>query len=309
MVLPSGEQFEIESGDHRVTLVEVGGGIRSYTCGGRDVLDGYPPAEMCTGARGTPLIPWPNRLADGVYSYRGADYQVSLTEPEAHNAIHGFLRWRNWTLRECAKDRVLLGTVLHPLPGFPFPLDCAIEYSVQAAETGTGQSGLTVVTTATNLGDARCPYATGHHPYLTAGTEFVDDCILTLDAATWLPTDDRGLPTGKKPVTGSSYDFRTGRRIGGQHIDYAFTDLARTADGLAWVRLSAPSGPGVGMWLDEHYFFVEIYTGDTQPPAKRRRGLGMEPMTCAPNGLRSGDGLLELDPGQSITTRWGIQPD
>jgi galactose mutarotase-like enzyme len=27
--------------------------------------------------------------------FRGTRYQVALTEPEAHNAIHGFLRWRN----------------------------------------------------------------------------------------------------------------------------------------------------------------------------------------------------------------------
>lgn len=64
-VVPSGEQFEIVAGRHRVTLVEVGGGIRRYTHDGRDVLDGYSLEEMCVGARGTPLIPWPNRLADG----------------------------------------------------------------------------------------------------------------------------------------------------------------------------------------------------------------------------------------------------
>lgn len=63
------------------------------------------------------------------------------------------------------------------------------------------------------------------------------------------------------------------------------------------------------MWIDEHYQFVELYTGDNQPPEKRRRGLGIEPMTCAPNGLRSGEGLLQLNPDQSLTTRWGIQPD
>jgi aldose 1-epimerase len=85
--------------------------------------------------------------------------------------------------------------------------------------------------------------------------------------------------------------------------------LARDGDGLAWVHLNALDGQRVKLWADEHYRFLELYTGDTQPPDKRRRGLGVEPMTCAPNGLRSGDGLLELDPGQTITTRWGIQPD
>lgn len=106
-VAPSDQQFVIVAGPHRVTLVK-GGGVRSYTHHGRAVLDGYPAEAMCTGARGTPLIPWPNRLADGTYTYAGTDYQVVLTEPETHNAIHGFLRWHNWTVRKRETDRVIL---------------------------------------------------------------------------------------------------------------------------------------------------------------------------------------------------------
>ncbi len=85
---PSGTQYEIAAGEHRVTLVEVGGGIRDYTVGGRPLLDGYSRGERCTGARGLPLIPWPNRLEDGAYTFDGTDYQVPLTEPDKHNAIH-----------------------------------------------------------------------------------------------------------------------------------------------------------------------------------------------------------------------------
>ena len=55
---------------------------------------------MCDGAHGAPLIPWPNRLADGRYSFGGTEYQLALTEPENRNAIHGLLRWRNWRARE-----------------------------------------------------------------------------------------------------------------------------------------------------------------------------------------------------------------
>ena len=78
---PSGRQFEISAGDQHATIVEVGGGIRSYRAGDRDVLQPYPPGQMCDGAHGTPLIPWPNRLADGRYRFGGTDHQVALTEP------------------------------------------------------------------------------------------------------------------------------------------------------------------------------------------------------------------------------------
>ena len=38
---PSGEQFEIAFEDQQAVVVEVGGGLRTYTVGGgRDVVDG-----------------------------------------------------------------------------------------------------------------------------------------------------------------------------------------------------------------------------------------------------------------------------
>lgn len=300
---PSGNQYEITRGDQQATVVGVGGGIRAYALAGRPVLDGYPADQMCTGARGTPLIPWPNRLADGAYTFAGVDHQLPLTEPATRTAIHGLTRWHHWQLREYAPDQVTLGTVLAPQPGYPFTLHLTVSYHLG------GDSGLTVATTATNFGDGPCPYATGHHPYLTAGTDHIDDCDLHLDASRWLPTDDRGLPTGTTAVRGSDYDFHVPRRIGDTVIDNAFTGLVRDADGLAWLSLTAPDGHRVRLWIDEQYRYLELYTGDTQPPDVRRRGLGVEPMTCAPNGLATGDGLIVLEPGRSLTTRWGIRPD
>jgi galactose mutarotase-like enzyme len=40
------------------------------------------------GARCT-ADPWPNRLADGRYSFDGEEHQVALSEPEKQNAITG----------------------------------------------------------------------------------------------------------------------------------------------------------------------------------------------------------------------------
>ena len=96
MFRPSGDQFEISFGAQRATIVEVGGGLREYGVGDRDVLEPYALGDMCDGAHGAPLIPWPNRLADGRYQFDGTDFQTALTEPDKHNAIHGFLRWRSW---------------------------------------------------------------------------------------------------------------------------------------------------------------------------------------------------------------------
>lgn len=297
---PSGAQFKISLGEQRATVVEVGGGLRRYQVGDRELLDGYSREQRCTGARGLPLIPWPNRIEDGRYVFNGIEYQVPLTEPASHNAIHGLLRWRNWTCRRHDADAVVMGIVLRPLMGYPFILDVNVEYQLS-------EDGLTVRTTATNLGDQTCPYGAGQHPYLGVGHGLVDACELELDAGRWLSTDERGLPTGHVNVDGSDYDFRDRRLIGAQDIDYTFTDLRRDANGMAWVRLTRSDDVGLALWADRGYPFIEIYTAHTQPQPHWRSGLGVEPMTCAPNAFRSGDGLIHLAPGESTIATWGLQ--
>jgi aldose 1-epimerase len=84
--------------------------------------------------------------------------------------------------------------------------------------------------------------------------------------------------------------------------------LARDADGLAWVELTSTDGWRTRLWADRHYPYIQLFTGDTLGPDRRRRGLAVEPMTGAPNTFRSGDGLVVLGPGESLSTAWGIQP-
>lgn len=301
MIPPSGAQYEISSGAHRATVVEVGGGIREYTVDGRAVLESYPVDQMCDGAHGAVLVPWPNRLADGRYEFDGASHQLAVTEPDKNNATHGLLRWRSWAAVERESDRVVMATRLHPMPGYPFTVDVRVEYEV-------GDTGLTVRTTATNLGDRACPYGCGHHPYLSGGDGLVDDCLLELGAATRIVTEPaRQLPTGTEPVASSEFDFRTARRLADLAIDFAFTDLARDAAGRAWVRLTALGGRRTELWVDETYPVVEVFTGDTLAPARARRALAVEPMTCPPNAFRTGDGVLRLEPGESVRSTWGVR--
>jgi aldose 1-epimerase len=301
-VPPSGEQYEIVHGDERAVIVEVGGGIREYVHADRDVLHPYAVDSRCDGAHGTPLIPWPNRLADGRYTWQGQERQLELTEPEKHNAIHGLLRWRNWSVLDRGPVQVVVGNRLYPTDRWPFTLDIAIGYRLD-------DEGLTVETRARNLGDGPCPYACGQHPYLSPGAEArIDDCTFELKAATRIDTDpERQLPTGTEPVEGTDYDFRTPRRIGSLEMDHGFTDLERDAEGKSWVRLGCPDGHTVELWTDETYSVTQIYTADTLAPARRRRGLAAEPMSAPPNALATGELIVTLEPGEEHVARWGVR--
>jgi aldose 1-epimerase len=296
-ISPSGEQVELTAEDQHVVVVGVGGGLRRYDVADRSVLDGYSVVAICGSGRGQVLAPWPNRVQDGSYEFAGSRYQLALDEPERGNAIHGLVRWSTWTVAEQEADRAVLEHRLHPTPGYPFTLDLRVEYTL-------GEDGLAVRAAATNVGDEPCPYGFGAHPYLAAGERLVDGLELCLPGETALISDERSIPIGRQSVEGTELDFRKPRPVGSTQLDHCFTDLRRGGDGRARIEL----GGRATLWLDESYPYVMVFTGDGLPDVARR-GLAVEPMTCAPNAFRSGDGLIVLEPGETHLGSWGIVPD
>jgi aldose 1-epimerase len=303
-LLPTGAQHEIARGDQHVIVTEVGATLRAYEVGGEPVLDGFEVDELSPAGRGQVLAPWPNRLEDGTYSYGGVDGAAALDEPEHRNAIHGILRWRPWSLADRANDAVTLRCLLHPTPAYPWALDVGVRYSL-------GASGLTVETDATNRSDATVPFGIGFHPYVTVGTERIDDAHLTIPSGEQLVADDRGLPTGTHAVIGAPEDFMAARPIGDTQLDTAYAGLVREPDGRAVAVLEHPDGArAVRVWVDPAFRYLMVYTGDTLEPAERRRaGIAIEPMTCPPNAFRTGVDLIELEPGATWRGSWGISPE
>jgi aldose 1-epimerase len=295
---PSGEQIELAFEDQRAVVVEVGGGLRTYSGAGRELLDGYGADEMSTSGRGQVLIPWPNRIEDGRYEFDGQRHQLPINDVEEQDAIHGLVRWAAWTVGEREPHRVVMRHLIHPRPGYPFSLAVGVDYSLSAG-------GLRVMTTATNVGTATCPYGCGAHPYLRAGVEPVDSATISAPAGTVLFSDERGIPVRSEPVDGTDFDFHRPRRIGATKLDNAFTDLERDGEGMARVSLSGAEGD-VSLWVDESYRYLMLFTGDPIPDVARR-SLAVEPMTCPPNAFRTGESLIRLAPGQSFTSRWGIE--
>lgn len=299
-ISPSGEQWEIGHGDQRLTVVGVGGGIRSYDAGNRSVVFGYPPDAKADAGRGQLLMPWPNRIADGKYTFDGAAQQLPLTEPARLNASHGLVRWEQWSLVERTDSSVTVGFRLMPSPGWGAILDLRVRYEL-------GDDGLTVTPSATNVGSVRAPFGFGAHPYLTVGEETVDELTLTLPATDYLTVDDRLLPTGTKPVDGTDYDFRTARPIGGAVIDTAFTGLDSDNDDRWRVTLSSGER-STTLWAEaEHFGYTQVFTGDSLPAGRARRtGVAVEPMSCPAGAFASGEALVVLEPGDTWTGQWGV---
>lgn len=294
-------EIDIACGEQRVGVVTYGGGLRSYEVAGRELLDGFQPGDRPSHGRGQVLAPWPNRIKDGSYEFGGERLQLPLSEPEHGNAIHGLVRAAEWSVADSAPSRVVLDYLLEPQPGYPFTLALGVEYSLS-------DDGLSVTTTARNVGSEPCPYGSGQHPYLSLGTPTIDALRLQVPAQIVVSSDDRGVPVRTESVDGTPYDFRAARTIGGTVLDNAYTGLERGADGRASVLLDHPDGDsGITLWVDESYPYLMVFSGDPYPDLARR-SLAVEPMTCPPNAFRTGESLIVLEPGESSASRWGMEP-
>lgn len=297
MTYPTGEQYEIVSGEHRAVVTEVGATLRSYTVEGRHVVRGFEADEVIQKGRGQQLLPWPNRVRDGLYTFQGTEYQLDITEPKRYTALHGLARHVPWTLVEHTEDSLTQVVRVYPQPGWPGILEATITHQIS-------ERGLQVNVRATNIGDVDFPFGYAAHPYLTVGETAVDDVSITVPAAAYLEVDDRLLPIRVSPVEGTENDLRGGQPLGTTVLDTAFTDLDRGEDGRWRVKLSR-GDRHAELWGDATMTWIQVFTGEEY----RDLSLAIEPMTCGPDAFNEGpthDGVIVLEPGKSYTGRWGL---
>jgi aldose 1-epimerase len=303
VVAPSGDQFEISGGGYRAVVTESGATLRVLEHESRPLLDGFPEDAMSHGGRGQLLVPWPNRIRDGRYSFAGQSQQLGLTEVARGNASHGLARWASWSVEEHSAASVSLSYRLMAQSGYPWTVDLHVLYDLSA-------DGLTVTQTATNLSSSPAPYASGAHPYLRVGPGPVDAWELTVPAATRLLTDDRLIPVGEEPVEGTAYDFRVSRPVRDTVLDHAFGDLDRDENGVATaVVRSVETGDGVALWVDDRHPWLLVYSAEQDSPP--RQALAIEPMTAPANAFASGRDLITLGAAgtdeDEFSGSWGIR--
>jgi aldose 1-epimerase len=294
----SGRQFEITAGEHAATIAEVGAGLRRYAAGGVDVTCTYPADTLPPKGCGSTLVPWPNRIRGGKYTFDGTDYQLALTEPTAGNAIHGLGRWARWSKARGTQSEVTMRLDVVPTNGYPFELRAEVTYALDA------DTGLTTTLRARNTGSVRVPFGAGSHPYLSTRGRPLDEVTVQLPARERLLVDDAQIPVGTESVAKTAYDLRRGKRLRDLRLDDGFTALT-TKDGHGTVEVRGRNG-GARLWFDDAFRYLQLFT--REDVTEGQHGVAVEPMTCAPDAFNSGAGLIVLEPGERWSARWGITP-
>ena len=295
----AGKHIVLEADGTRVEIGTVAAVLRGVTVGGVAVTEPLDGAKPPPFASGIVLAPWPNRVRDGRWTHDGEELQLDLTEVDKGNALHGLLRFTDYEVREQSVGSATLGALIAPQHGWPFLLDTWVRYEVRP-------DGITVTHGVTNLGGIRAPYAAGTHPFLRIGDTPVEDLTVTVAAATYFDVDERLNPIAERPVDGTRFDLREGRRVGDLELDTAFGGVTQLVGASA--RLTAPDGATLELVQDVDWGYVQVFTTPIFPRAGvRGTAIAIEPMTAPPDALNTGQGLTWLEPGASAEGSWGLR--
>src|SRR5258708_34686075 len=129
----TGAQYEIQAGEYRAWVTELGAGLRTLSHESKALITGFEPDELPPHGAGQLLAPWPNRIDGGNYESGGRTHQLELSEAARGNAIHGLTRWAGWKPAAHISDEITLTHLLLGRPGYPFCLELSASYRLDPA--------------------------------------------------------------------------------------------------------------------------------------------------------------------------------
>lgn len=279
----------------KITLIKGGKAI--------PVFQGFADADeeaKLFYSKGVKLVPFPNRIRDGKYSFQGKTYQLAINKPNENNAIHGLLQKVAYEITDCVKedDRYAI-TLSHTYQGedsgYPFPFRISIIYTLSGVE-------FTARTIVENTGTNDMPFGDGWHPYLTIHDRKIDELLLKLPSQQYLGVDERLIPD---EAIHQLDKFATLEKINDQLFDTGFVLPDTSTAGIAESILSSPEDDiTLTLWQETgpgKYNFLQVFI----PPW--RNTIALEPMTCAANAFNNGMGTFCLKPGESFDASYGVR--
>lgn len=277
----------IQRGDSKATINPVGSALVSLVLKGKELIP--KTQEPSHTYHGVTLAPWPNRIAAGRYSFRGANYQLAINEPFG-NALHGFSFTKEASLRQQSPDSLTLVHRLDPVAGYPFSIEVALEFRIT-------DDSLEVRTSAKNLGAESCPVGLGTHPFFV----FDEQSTLEVFAKTAAVHGTDMMPVSYLPAAEIGFGAANPRLINQLPLDVQFSDIAEVCAVLRTATHDFEVFQSGANWL-------MVYTTEQFNWADgRTKAVAIEPQTCAADAFNSGQGLKILEPGENFEYRWGVR--
>lgn len=291
---------ESSSGLVTATIDTLGATLRMLVVNGNNVIAGYGIDKTNDKSAGEVLIPWPNRVRDGIWVHDGQELQLEINEEARNNAIHGLVRDLQHSIVSQKINELVLRCELEASKGYPFELSVETKYLLTV-------NGIDVTHLIVNKSETNAPVAIGLHPYLQIEGTLTKDLIITLNAKSRVDVDERLNPIGIQAIADTRFDLNNGERVGDLDLDTAYCDLIADTDGIYRHSLEDNDGNVLQVWADENYKHAQVYTTDGfNPKLGIDSAVAIEPTTAPPNAFNSGTDLKWLEPKEKWLSKWGI---
>ncbi|MDE0572194.1 aldose 1-epimerase [Demequina sp. B12] len=242
-----------------------------------------------------PLVPWSNRIRDGLLRFNGREYQLRRNWPDG-TAIHGAGWDYPWNVTAHSDSAATLEFMSHDVYGvnWPWSFTAAFTYALDG-DTFRWTYALT------NTSHETFPAGFGHHPYFLRSVAGSADAHLQLDVERAYDLVDC-MATGEAGPIRAAADFRTARELGTEFVDDCFT--GRTGDHLATVEW--PGAVRIDITADALLEHAVLYI----PPG--RDFFALEPVSNANDAFNldedgvPGTGLFLLQPGETRTASFAM---
>lgn len=234
------------------------------------------------------LFPYPSRIRHGIYAFEGEMFTLPMNEAHHDNAIHGFVARNAFELLgQDVTDTEASLTLGYrhdgSYPGYPFPFEFRIRYTLSAA-------GVSVHYEALNTGHRSAPVSFGWHPYFTLNEEPVDQLTIELPAAKQVLLDDNLLPVGEE-----LFEQKGEISLQKRKLDAAFVVEENNGEGVTTVLRSAQQRLQLNVWQEtgpKKFNYLVVYT------PVGRDNIAIESLTSNVNALNNGQGLIILEPNE-----------
>lgn len=170
LACPADQHIHLVCGPHEAVIApSVGGRIlrlsSQFASGHHDWLVSVEatqwPADAWPKGGVFPLVPFSNRVRDGVFAWAGQSIELDRYPGQPH-ALHGFAQEAVWSVVDQTPERVVM-EMAHPAGRRGWP------WSWRACQTVRLHSGgLSLAMDITNLSNTAMPLGCGFHPYFTA---------------------------------------------------------------------------------------------------------------------------------------------
>jgi aldose 1-epimerase len=258
----------LKAGEFSALVSRQGATLTRLQLGARDLILGlFADADPALDNfyAGAIVGPIANRIAQGRLKIDQTAYQMELNEngvTSLHSGTDGLHRCI-WNVQTQSASHVTLACHLPDgYSGLPGKRDISVTYALDP-------TGLSVQITATT--DKKTPINIAHHPYWALETDQAKT-QLQINAVTYLPIKDDGIPTGLiASVANSPFDFRVPTELGqSSQLDHNWC-LSHTKSTKPRHVASLKSSDGLRLDISTTEVGLQIFTGSGLPkldPAK-----------------------------------------